>query len=45
MGTVDIKGTTKEELSRRMVGRDVQLHISVFCTLTKKAAQDNGGAA
>ena len=27
MGTVDIKGTTKEELSRRMVGRDVQLQV------------------
>ena len=25
MGTVDIKDTTKEELSRMMVGRDVQL--------------------
>ena len=27
MGTVDIKDTTKEELSRRMVGRDVQLQV------------------
>lgn len=27
MGTVDIAGTTKEELSRRMVGRDVQLQV------------------
>jgi simple sugar transport system ATP-binding protein len=27
MGTVDIKGTTKEELSRMMVGRDVQLQV------------------
>ena len=27
MGTVDIKDTTKEELSRMMVGRDVQLHV------------------
>jgi simple sugar transport system ATP-binding protein len=28
MGTVDIKGTTKEELSRMMVGRDVQLQVN-----------------
>ncbi len=27
MGTVDIKDTTKEELSRMMVGRDVQLQV------------------
>ena len=27
MGTVDIKNTTKEELSRMMVGRDVQLQV------------------
>lgn len=27
MGTVDIAGTTKEELSRMMVGRDVQLQV------------------
>ncbi len=27
MGTVDIKDTTKEELSRMMVGRDVQLKV------------------
>jgi simple sugar transport system ATP-binding protein len=27
MGTVDIQGTTKEELSRMMVGRDVQLQV------------------
>jgi simple sugar transport system ATP-binding protein len=27
MGTVDIAGTTKEELSRLMVGRDVQLQV------------------
>lgn len=33
MGTVDIAGTTKEELSRRMVGRDVQLQVE------KKPAQ------
>ena len=28
MGTVDIKDTTKEELSRMMVGRDVQLQVN-----------------
>ena len=28
MGTVDIKNTTKEELSRMMVGRDVQLQVN-----------------
>ena len=29
MGTVDIKDTTKEELSRLMVGRDVQLQVEM----------------
>ncbi len=33
IGTVDIKDTTKEELSRMMVGRDVQLQVD------KKPAQ------
>ena len=28
MGTVDIKDTTKEELSRMMVGRDGQLQVN-----------------
>lgn len=27
VGVVDIAGTTKEELSRMMVGRDVQLEV------------------
>ncbi len=36
MGTVDIKDTTKEELSRMMVGRDVQLQVD------KKPAHPGG---
>ena len=39
MGTVDIKDTTKEELSRMMVGRDVQLQVD-----KKPAAPRRGGA-
>ena len=39
MGTVDIKDTTKEELSRMMVGRDVQLQVD------KKPARPRQGGA
>ena len=39
MGTVDIKDTTKEELSRMMVGRDVQLQVD------KKPAHPGRGRA
>ena len=31
IGTVDIKDTTKEELSKMMVGRDVQFAVEIVC--------------
>ncbi len=38
MGTVDIKDTTKEELSRMMVGRDVPLQVNKACQPRRSGA-------
>ena len=43
MGTVDIKDTTKEELSRMMVGRDVQLQVEKKPPKTGKVVLDVQG--